>query len=283
MSERLAEIEERISSFEQLRAVISAMRGIAAARSKEASMQMSSIQTYAASIGDAIGQALALVPETDPRSVADGVAGRSAVILLAAEHGFAGNFSEQVFDALADRTDEDTEIFVAGSRGLAVAQGRGLQVRWSAPMITHPAQAAALAARIAEAVFQLLAPGSMRTLSIIHASPHGDADLSMADRKLIPFDYSRFSVPSTGQVPLINIPADRLLTRLVDEYLFAEISEAIVLSLAAENRARVRAMIAAHANISQSLTDLTGTERRLRQEAITDEIIELVTQSLEPF
>ena len=53
-----------------------------------------------------------------------------------------------------------------------------------------------------------------------------------------------------------------------------------MLSFAAENEARMRAMIAAHDNVSETLSDLIGQSRRLRQEEITDEITELATASL---
>jgi len=147
--------------------------------------------------------------------------------------------------------------------------------QWSSPMITHPAQVAPLATRLAEALYAPLAQGRLRRVTLVHALPWEGGGESIAQSHLIPFDYARFSVPANSVPPLVNIPPEDLLARLVDEYLFAEISEALVLSLAAENEARVRAMIAAHGNISRSLDELTGTARRLRQEAITDEIVEL--------
>jgi len=65
------------------------------------------------------------------------------------------------------------------------------------------------------------------------------------------------------------------LERLAEEYVFAEIHEAITLSFAAENEARMRAMVAARANVASTLDDLVGLARRLRQDEITDEIVEL--------
>ena len=62
MSGKLAEIEARIGSVEQLSAVIAAMRGIAAAHSAEASHHLDGVRAYAGTVGHAIGQALALLP-----------------------------------------------------------------------------------------------------------------------------------------------------------------------------------------------------------------------------
>jgi F-type H+-transporting ATPase subunit gamma len=59
MSGKLSEVEGRIGTVHQLEAVITAMRGSAAARSREARSRLDGIRAYAAAIGAAIGQALA--------------------------------------------------------------------------------------------------------------------------------------------------------------------------------------------------------------------------------
>lgn len=55
----------------------------------------------------------------------------------------------------------------------------------------------------------------------------------------------------------------------------AELCEALTLSLAVENEARMRAMTGAKSNVSTMLDDLLARSRQLRQEEITNEIIEL--------
>ena len=66
-----------------------------------------------------------------------------------------------------------------------------------------------------------------------------------------------------------------LLMRLAEEYVFAELCEALTLSVAAENEARMRAMTAAKSNVAKMLDELIARSRQLRQEEITNEIIEL--------
>jgi len=53
-----------------------------------------------------------------------------------------------------------------------------------------------------------------------------------------------------------------------------------VLSFAAENEARMEAMIAARSNVVRKLDELVASFRRLRQEEITSEIIELSAGSI---
>lgn len=279
MTIRLGDVEARIRTVHKLAGVISAMRGIAASRAQEARRHADGIRIFAGTIGDAIGDALALLPKTDT-APSDAKSGRRAIILLAAEQGFAGAFSEQVFDAAADLVQDDCRLFVAGDRGLLVAEERNLPVDWSAPMIAHPAQAAALATRLTEAIYKVLDADRVTQVTVVHAAPAGAEGPNLISKQLVPFDYARFPAPSRGIAPLITLPPEMLLARLVEEYVFAELSEAVMLSFAAENEARMRSMIAAHDNVSASLKDLIATSRELRQEEITDEIVELSTSSL---
>lgn len=279
MSDRLADVEARIGTVEKLAAVIAAMRGIAASRAQEARRHDDSIRRFAGTIGAAIGQALTLLPDP-PAQGAPGPETRCALVLLAAEQGFAGAYSERVFDAAAELLAAPHDLFLAGSRGLLVAGERGLAIGWSAPMIAHPAEALALATRITEAVYESLAAARVARVTIVHATPGGIGENAIVTRQLVPFDYSRFPAPGHGVAPRLTLPPDALLTRLVEDYVFAQLAEAVMLAFAAENEARMRAMIAAHDNVRASLDALTAQSRRLRQAEITDEIVELATGSL---
>jgi F-type H+-transporting ATPase subunit gamma len=99
-------------------------------------------------------------------------------------------------------------------------------------------------------------------------------------QSLVPFDFARFAVSARQIAPLVTLAPQRLLARLAEEYVFAQLCEAIMLSLAAENEARMRAMIAARANVHDKLEHLIGDSQRLRQEEITAEMVELSSGSL---
>ncbi|MDE2006156.1 MAG: F0F1 ATP synthase subunit gamma, partial [Rhodospirillales bacterium] len=77
------------------------------------------------------------------------------------------------------------------------------------------------------------------------------------------------------QPPLTGLAPDLLLVRLAEEYVFAELCEAALSAFAAENEARVAAMVAAKSNIERVRTGLEARERQTRQEEITAEVAEL--------
>ena len=280
MTERLSHVEERIASVQQLSAVISAMRGVAAARSLEARSHIDAIRTYALTIGDAIGRGLTFLTPEERVVPSHDMPGGHAVIALCAEQGFAGSFSQRILAAarpLLDKSSDATTLLLLGDRGLMAAEENELAADWSAPMIAHPEEAAALANRIVDALYERLDEGRIVQVTLVHAVPGGTGNEEIVEKRLIPFDFERFPPPQGAPEPLLNLPPQTLLARLAEEYVFAEICEAVMLSFAAENEARMRAMIAARANVDETLETLTARSRQLRQEEITSEIIELAS------
>lgn len=78
-----------------------------------------------------------------------------------------------------------------------------------------------------------------------------------------------------GDAPLITLPAQDLLARLAEEYVYAVLCEAAMRAFSAENEARVAAMVRAKGNIETIPEELKARERQVRQDEITAEVVEL--------
>lgn len=276
MSGKLSEVEERIGTVHQLEAVITAMRGSAAARSREARGRLAGIEAYASIIGGAIGEALASAPDADPQRAKGKRPEGHVIIVLCAEQGFAGSFNERVLDT-AERhlKAKSAELLIVGNRGAMIAAERGLAFTWSAPMVSHAEEVPLLASRITDALYTRLEKNQARRVTVVHAVPAPSASIEIVERALLPFDFTRFKVAPRALPPLTTLPPDQLLAELAEEYVYAELCEQVMLSFAAENEARMRAMIAARSNVASKLEELVASFRRLRQDEITGEIIEL--------
>ncbi len=282
MSDRLADVCARIDTTRQLGSVIGALRAIAAARSREARERLAGTQAYAQTIAGAIKEVLALLPARDSGPVAPSSAGEASATLciaLCAEQGFAGSFNERVLDA-ADAVAAPARLLI-GDRGLTLQRMRGAEPDWSAPMVAHPDQVPVLAGRIADALYARFGVAEVARVALVHAVPQA-ASFTVVRRWLLPFDYARFPVAPRRFPPRIDLPPQELAARLALEYVFAELCEALLLSFAAENQARVQAMIAAHANVEHKRDALEAESRRVRQEGITAEIVELSASGSNP-
>jgi F-type H+-transporting ATPase subunit gamma len=248
------------------------MRGIAGARAREARGQLVAVDSYAGTIALAVGQAIALVPPTRP----DGRRrpARKGLVVFCAEQGFAGAFSERVLDAVgADLTA--SELFLIGARGAAAAAERGVSARWKSAMPSHSLGIPKLADRIVGALYARLAAGAIDRLEAVFTRWRPGGGAKIERRSLFPLDLTAFPRPADGNPPLLNLPSEALLRELAADYIHAQLCQAALHAFAAENEARMEAMASAHGEIERQLSALRASERRVRQEEITAEIVEL--------
>jgi F-type H+-transporting ATPase subunit gamma len=280
MSERLGDIRARITATRQLESIVTAMRGVAAARAHEAQARLEGVRAYANALGEAIGSALTLASEEKRQSAPQLPRSKGQIVLaFCSAQGFVGAFNERVLaeaKRLASTKNANTALCLVGERGLTLAEEQGLEVSWSAPMAAHVEEAPLLADKIANAIYERLGDNETIRVMLIHGAPESATGPRVVLRPLIPLDLARFP-PSKRQIPpLVTLRPEALLASLAQEYVFAELCEAVVLSFAAENEARMHAMIAARNNVQEMLQGLEARYRRQRQEEITEEIIELV-------
>jgi F-type H+-transporting ATPase subunit gamma len=248
------------------------MRGIAAARAQQARGQLIAVDSYAATIAVAIGRPLTLLPSAHPDGARRST--RPALVLFCAEQGFAGAFSEHVLDA-AGGDLAASELFLIGTRGGAVAAERGITAGWKSPMPSHSLGVPKLADRIAEALYARISMGEIDRLDAVFSQWQPGHGIHVERSRLFPFDMSAFPRSTDANAPLLNLACEILLSELTADYMHAQLCNAALHAFAAENEARMEAMAAAHKQIERQLSSLLATQRLVRQEEITAEIIEL--------
>lgn len=280
MTERLTEVEARRASVQDLSAVTDAMRALAGVWLQQALGLLGGARAYAAVIERALGQALALTDAgTGGRPLNGGKngEGRPVLLLFAPEHGFVGAFAERLVEA-ALAAPKDHALWVVGSRGAALLEERGRPAVWASPMATRADGVPATARDAADALYKAAAAHRVGPVSLLFGQTVGGAPPEIRRETLLPLDPARFPQPTPGgSPPLTNLPPAALVNRLIDEYVFARLAGAAMESFAAENAARLAVMLTVQSNIEATLEDLTGVTRRLRQEDVTSELIELAT------
>ncbi|WP_029898940.1 F0F1 ATP synthase subunit gamma [Desulfohalovibrio reitneri] len=81
----------------------------------------------------------------------------------------------------------------------------------------------------------------------------------------------------TRSLPVVTMDTGELYSRLVRQYLFSGFFRAVAQSLAAENAARLASMQGAESSIRDKLRELRQSYQQQRQNAITEEIIDIVS------
>jgi F-type H+-transporting ATPase subunit gamma len=193
--------------------------------------------------------------------------------LFCAEQGFAGAFSERVLEAAAP--DLEATVFIVGTRGATLAGEQGIKPAWSEPMAAHADAIPSFANRLADDLYGYVADGTVAEVDLFYSRSATGSGIQVERHSLLPIDFERFGRPQQTQAPLISLSPDVLLERLAEEYVYAQLCTAALHAFAAENEARMIAMLAARNNIGSKLDALSRRERKLRQEEITTEVVEL--------
>ncbi len=275
--ERLAELQHRIGSLTELLDVVGTMRSLAAIRVREARAAVPGIRQYAAVVNEALAEAVPLLSDAhrQPGRGSD----NTGFLVFCSEHGFVGAFNDHLLDAVAASFQApDDRLLLIGSRGLALAGERGLPIAWTHPMATSRGGVIEVARRVAEQLYRGVAMGEFHRVVLLFAESRGGAEWHAVSRRLLPFDPSPYRPDDReGQPPLLNLPPELLLEKLVDEFVFAELMHAAMESFASENAARLAAMESAHRNIEERLDELRHRAWQRRQEEITMELLDVVT------
>ncbi len=263
MSE-LARVETRIRTLGQLSEVVRAMRGMASSRLREAEEAAEAVESFARTVEDAVDALAAAEDRHDGRHRRDG----AVLLLVGAEHGFVGGFSESLARELARLREPGERVHIVGRRTAAIAAAHGIAADIVHPQGSH-AQGIVVAARgVATAL------GAPQRLRLLHARPaRGGSEIrseTVLPRRR-PGDGSRWRPP-----PLTHLPPPLLYRALLEELVFAAVVRAMLDAFAAENDARLRAMERAERNIRDRIAGLEREWQRLRQESITAELLDIV-------
>jgi F-type H+-transporting ATPase subunit gamma len=275
--QRLADLQARIRSLEELRDVVGAMRSLSAVRVQQAQETLLAIRQYAAIVERALSESAPRLASTAAGATEPSDAA-TAVVAFGSEHGFVGGFNDRILNhAVEHASAPGDRLLVVGSRAALVAAEREHPVAWNCPMPSHVGGVDEVALNVAEQIAHVGAP-ELGKVVLVYTRRGSAAMGRVVAETIFPFDVSPYVRGRKDRPPpLSNLTARVLFDKLVEELVFARLTHAAMESFASENAARLSAMESAHDNIEDKLVDLTRLEREGRQEEITTELLDIVT------
>ncbi|MBV8135075.1 MAG: F0F1 ATP synthase subunit gamma [Deltaproteobacteria bacterium] len=273
------EIATRITSLRDLLEIVSAIRAMAASQMQQAIRSLQAIRCYSDAVGDALSDAAALLP-SDGSVAAAARPFKSGLVVFCAEHGLCGAFSERplrLAEVAIERSGGRLALIVVGSRGGQICRDRGVHPELVVPMATHCVGVTAAARRVAAELYRMFSQRQIAGVEVIYAQ-HGEGPLAhLEQHRLLPLEMPAAEQRREKTSLLINVRPQLLFDDLVGEYFFAALENAAMQSFFSENSTRFRTMEAAHRNIQNKSEELTKLLQRLRQEAVTTEILDLIS------
>lgn len=293
----IRELRKRIRSISNLSQVTRAMEMIAASRMRRAQEQVAASRPYAAKAWELLTQLAAqrriidtppapLLMERDPvRAV--------VLILITGDRGLAGGYNAAVVRAaqrfLARQQGRDVRLLTVGRKGRDAMLRAGYTIEAEfgqlppRPGELDVAPIARLAtdgflARSSDAVFigytdfvNLLRQEAWVRRLLPLAGNNGTAP----ERSPVMSRYLRATPPVVAGGYSYEPAMEELLEQVVRRFVELQIYQAVVESLASEHAARMMAMRNATENANELLKDLRMTYNKLRQQSITEEMLDI--------
>lgn len=283
----LEELSRHIETAGELQAVVRTMRTISAVAIRRYELAEQAMARYLETVEMGLQVVLraldgdGIEPRTPGR-------GRTAVMLVGSEIGLCGAFNEKLVSFALDSLA--TAGAGAGNR-LVLTIGARADASWRAeaePPAGHeqaPATLEALSRTVGAVLTRLdhwQQNEGVDRLVLFHQRPGEMGAVTPVQTRLLPLDPAWLAGLRARRWPSRRLPVpvgapEALFRRLVRQFLFARVFTAIIQSQTAEHGQRLDAMQAADHSIAEKIDDLHILHRRIRQEAITSELLDIVS------
>lgn len=289
----LKDIRRRIRSVKNMQQITKAMKMVSAARLRRATERVVAARPYANTMTRVLESLSSRAegyshPLLDPRGDE-----RYLLVLVTADKGLCGGFNTNLIKAaqsfLRENAGKRVDIVPVGRRGRDFFRRRQVDlpaeyVGMTTRAITY-ADAAEIAGRIIE-LFGDAETGYDRVYVIYNEFRSAISQITRTKQILPIGEFASDGEAPAGETGVDYIyeqPPDELFGRLLPKYVETRIFYGLLESVASEHGARMTAMDSASKNAAEIIDALTLYANRVRQAAITNEIIEVVSgaQSLE--
>jgi F-type H+-transporting ATPase subunit gamma len=277
----LRDIKRRVSSVRSTQKITRAMKMVAAAKLRRAQEAIVRARPYAHRMRDLVG-ALAARAENGAhpllRKPAD--AKRVDIVVITGDRGLCGAFNTNVVNealrsAREQFADDDVVYTAVGRKGRDLVQRRGCTLRSSFTEVQDRDSMDA-ARDIIEDLASAFAGGEIREVYCIYNEFRSAISQRVVLERLLPFET--LSEDEGASLDYVYEPdAESLFDRLLMRHMNVQMQRVLLESAASEQGARMTAMDSATNNAGDMISELTLQYNRARQDAITKELIEVVS------
>src|SRR5216683_2828086 len=282
----LLDFRRRIRSVKNTQQITRAMKFVAAARLRRAQEAAIAARPYARELARMLRSIMSRISEPQHPLLAKRSEERILALVLTGERGLAGAFNANILRKAQDffRTIKGKKISTipVGKKGRDALKKAGFSL--IAEYVNVLARVDFMTAReIASLVTDFYAKEEIDSVYIVFSEFKTVMTPNLVVTKLLPVegvhaDEESAAEGESSQVDYIyEQPVDQLLGKLLPRYIETQILRAMLESSAAEHAARMTAMESATKNAGDVIEALTLHMNKVRQAAITKEIIEIVS------
>jgi len=284
----LIDLRRRIRAVKSTQQITKAMKMIAASRLKRAQERVVSARPFAQRMLAVLNGLVSRV-EADAHPLLrmpDQSTGRPLLIVITADRGLCGSFNSNVIKATGqfittDAQGREVALGLVGRKGRDFFRRRGFDVRYEAVGIFQKLSFSD-AQRLADAAIEEFTSGAASSVYLVYNEFKSVMAQRLVVERLLPIPRLELETGgAAGAAPAgdyIFEPApEEIFTTLLPRHVQVQVYRALLESNAAFFAAQMTAMDAATRNSADMIDALTLYMNKVRQAAITREIIEVVS------
>jgi F-type H+-transporting ATPase subunit gamma len=283
----LLDMRRRIKSVKNTQQITKAMKMVAAAKLKRAQDRVTASRPFAAKMSEVLGGLSAKVAgEISHPLLDDRGDQRYLIVLVTADKGLAGAFNANVIKAtqafLKENADKASEMIPIGRKGRDFFKRRDVKFAEEYVGLTGSGQvvhsdAVAIANRV---IATFTEDTTIDKVFLVFTEFKTVLSQKPLVEQLLPIPrtVTEESLEPTAHAEYIyEQPAAEIFSKLLPKQVETQIYKGMLESVASEQGSRMTAMDSASKNAGELIDTLTLNMNRIRQAAITKEIIEVVS------
>ena len=286
----LKEIKRKIGSVKNTQKTTNAMKLVSSAKLKRTEELAKRSKVYAQKLTELLNEIAQKMQQSNAEGIdnvyfKDGQNPKKVdIIFITADKGLCGGFNSQTIKRtnalIAEYQAEDVKVRLraVGRKGVDYFKFNNVELNdeiiglSAAPDFK---QAAEFISEVAESYVN----GETDKIILVHNGYVNMITQEVRQDQVLPVDTSKLELNSvsTSELEVEPDDDDTLLDALVKRYVEYTMYYSLIDSLAAEHSARMQAMDAATTNAKEMVKELTVKYNKARQEAITTELIEIIS------
>lgn len=277
----LKEIKNRIASVRNTRKTTSAMKMVSSVKLRKAQQSIQHALPYVQQL-DHILTSLSTMPQAQKVSplVVEREVKNVAIVCFSSDSSLCGAFNGNIIRhtrALIKewvKIDEEPHIYTVGQRITEAFQKEGLSINTGySNMMAQRNYADAKS--LADDLMDMYINGHLDKVILTYTHFRSAGSQQIVDTVLLPASVASVSTSNVTPDYILEPSADELMEKLLPKVVRMKLYSAVLDSFASEQAARVIAMQAATENADKLIDELTLQYNKLRQQAITNELLDL--------
>ncbi|HWS72121.1 MAG TPA: ATP synthase F1 subunit gamma [Thermoanaerobaculia bacterium] len=272
------DIRRRIRSVKNTQQITKAMKMVSAAKLRRAQERIFAARPYAAAMRQVLSSVSTRVDVNAHPLLQEREEKKVLFLVVTSDKGLAGAFNANAIKATQNAirdTNAEVELLPIGRKANDFFRRRAIPIRRQA---AHVFQALSLATakEIADALIADFLSGEIDAVYVIYNEFRSVMSQIVRTEKLLPLARA-WDEPQNAIDYLYEPSPEAILNDILPKHIEFQLYRVLLESAAAEQGARMTAMESATKNASEMISHLTLTYNRIRQAAITKEIIEIVS------